>query len=162
MSRKTKSKAVSADGWHHRSDAISSIAILFGIFLGRFFWWIDGVMGIVVSIFILYTAYKIIKESSHSILGEKPSGDLVKELVRITNDAACYNVHPHHIHIHNYINHKELTLHIYLPDNMSIHDSHTITNAIEKALLDQMEIVATIHVEPISIMPFDDDKLVDL
>jgi cation diffusion facilitator family transporter len=158
VGRKTESKAVSADGWHHRSDAISSVAILIGIFVGRFYWWIDGVMGIVVSIFILYTAYKIIKESSHSILGEKPSRNLVKQLVKITNGAVNYNVHPHHIHIHNYINHKELTLHIYLPDNMSISDSHKVTNAIEKALLDNMEIVATIHVEPISIMPFDDDK----
>jgi cation diffusion facilitator family transporter len=158
ISRKTKSRAVAADGWHHRSDAISSLAILIGIFAGRYFWWIDGAMGIVVSLFILYTAYKIISESSHTILGEKPTPDLVQELVEITNNAAKYNVYPHHIHIHNYINHKELTLHIYLPDGMSISESHKVTNSIEKALFDMKEIEATIHVEPISIMPYDNDK----
>lgn len=158
IARQTKSQAVNADGWHHRSDAISSIAILIGIILGRFYWWIDGIMGIVVSLFILYTAYKIIKNSSHTILGEIPSSKLKSDLVKITNEAAGKNVHPHHFHIHNYVNHKELTLHIYLPDGMTIEESHRITNSIEEALSNKLDVETTIHVEPISIMPFDDDK----
>ena len=48
IGRKTNSRVVSADGWHHRSDAISSIVILVGIFIGRYFWWADGVLGILV------------------------------------------------------------------------------------------------------------------
>ncbi len=158
IARQTKSLAVNADGWHHRSDAISSIAILIGIILGRFYWWIDGIMGIIVSIFILYTAYKIIKNSSHTILGEIPTSKLKSDLVKITNHAAGKDVHPHHFHIHNYVNHKELTLHIYLPDGMTIEESHQITNSIEEALSKELEVETTIHVEPISIMPYDNDK----
>ena len=40
--RKIKSPILKADGWHHRSDAISSILILIGIFIGKYFWWVDG------------------------------------------------------------------------------------------------------------------------
>ncbi|MFP4556005.1 MAG: cation diffusion facilitator family transporter [Bacteroidales bacterium] len=158
ISRKTGSRAVSADGWHHRSDAISSMAILIGIILGRYLWWMDGIMGIVVSIFILYTAYKIIRSSSHSILGEKPSVNLVQRIVNISNQAAERNVFSHHVHVHNYVNHKETTIHIYLPNTMSIEEAHELTNRIEKAIFKELEIVATIHIEPISLMPFDNDK----
>ena len=152
IGRKTKSQAVKADGWHHRSDSISSIAILLGIFLGRFFWWVDGAMGIVVSLFILYTAYKIIKSASHTILGQKPSNQLIDDISRIANKAAGYDVHSHHIHIHDYINHKELTLHIYLPNDMPISDSYKITSAIERDLARKLNLGATIHCEPIEIM----------
>ncbi|MFA5648244.1 MAG: cation diffusion facilitator family transporter [Bacteroidales bacterium] len=152
IARKTQSLAVKADGWHHRSDSISSVAVLVGIILGRFFWWIDGVMGIIVSLFILYTAYKIIKSSSHTILGQKPSTELMDDISRIANRAAKCNVYSHHIHLHDYVNHKELTLHIYLPNSMPISESHTITSAIEKELAHELNVVATIHVEPIAIM----------
>ena len=160
IGRKTNSRVVSADGWHHRSDAISSIVILVGIFIGRYFWWADGVLGIIVSLFILYTAYKIIKESSHTILGEKPEPELVAKLVSIINAAAGSNVFPHHFHIHNYVNHKELTFHIYLPDNYTISKAHEITNAIESSIAEEMEITSTIHVEPHEHMAIDDDEIV--
>jgi cation diffusion facilitator family transporter len=160
IGRKTSSQAVKADGWHHRSDAISSVAILVGIALGRFFWWVDGVMGIIVSLFILYTAYKIIRSSSHTILGEKPSKKLVDDVKRLANRAAEREVHSHHIHLHNYIHHKELTIHIYLPNEMTISESHRITNAIENTLSTELDVETTIHVEPIEIKPFDNDKFV--
>lgn len=158
IAKKANSEVVRADGWHHRSDAFSSVVILIGIFISGYFWWIDGVMGIIVSGFILYTAIQIIKSSSHTILGEKPSAELEREIASITNEAAGVNVHPHHFHIHNYIKHKELTMHIYLPNSMSIEKSHELTNSIEEAIIQELDIVATIHVEPISIMPFDNDK----
>ena len=43
IARETGARSVRADAWHHRSDAISSVVILAGIFLGRHLWWIDGV-----------------------------------------------------------------------------------------------------------------------
>ncbi len=158
IARKTKSSSVHADGWHHRSDALSSVIILVGIFLGRFYWWIDGVLGIIVAILILYTAVMIIKNSSHTILGEKPTPELKKTINDLCHEAASINVYAHHLHIHNYINHKELTFHIYLPDSMSISEAHDITTDIEQKIETTLEIDATIHVEPISLIPIDNDK----
>jgi cation diffusion facilitator family transporter len=43
IGKRTNSKSMIADGWHPRSDAISSLVILVGIFIGRYYWWIDGV-----------------------------------------------------------------------------------------------------------------------
>ena len=46
--KKINSSVLYADAWHHRSDAIASALILVGIILAPYFWWIDGVLGIIV------------------------------------------------------------------------------------------------------------------
>lgn len=159
IARIANSRVVAADGWHHRSDAISSAIILVGILLGRKIWWMDGVLGIIVALLILYTAFTIIKDASNTIAGKKPSPKLLQSLVELINEAAGTNVFPHHFHLHDYINHKELTLHIYLPDHVTIQEAHLITNLIEDRIKEEMDITATIHVEPHAHMPIDNDKL---
>jgi cation diffusion facilitator family transporter len=56
VGKKTGSRSLKADAWHHRSDAISSVVILVGIFLNKYIWWIDGAMGILVTLLILHAA----------------------------------------------------------------------------------------------------------
>ncbi len=82
--RKTGSRALRADAWHHRSDAISSAIILAGLLFGRRFWWLDGVLGIIVALLILYTTFDILRDAVNKLLGEKPDARLetrIRELV---------------------------------------------------------------------------------
>ncbi|MBN2078632.1 MAG: cation transporter, partial [Spirochaetes bacterium] len=76
MGKKTNAQSLIADGWHHRSDAISSLVILAGIFAGRYLWWIDAAMGIAVSLVILYAAWGILKRAASSLIGEEADPDL--------------------------------------------------------------------------------------
>jgi len=146
--KKTGAKSVKADGWHHRSDAISSLLILIGIFLGTRYWWVDGVMGIMVSLALFYAAYDIIKDSTNSIMGEKPGKKLVQSLKEIPIKVIGYDVELHHVHIHNYGDHTELTCHIKLPPDMTLNHAHDIASKIEKAIYEETGITATIHMEP--------------
>jgi cation diffusion facilitator family transporter len=148
-SRQTGSQVLKADGWHHRSDAISSLVILVGIFLGKYFWWIDGVLGILIAVLILYAAYDILKEGINPLLGEHPDEELVSRINEIADRFAPSAVEAHHIHFHRYGLHRELTFHIYLDGTMSLNNSHDIADAIETAIRDELDIEATIHVEPI-------------
>jgi len=146
--RKTKMQSVKADGWHHRSDAISSVVVLVGIILGRFYWWMDGVLGIVVAILIFHAAYTIIRSSGSSIMGEKPDEKFIDEIKAVCNESAGFNIHPHHFHLHNYVYHKELTFHIQLKGNLTIAHGHEIANRIECEILNKFGVETTIHVEP--------------
>ena len=56
--KKLDSKSLLADGWHHRSDALSSIIVLAGIFLGRQLWWMDGALGIIAVSYTHLDVYK--------------------------------------------------------------------------------------------------------
>jgi len=147
--RKTGSPILKADGWHHRSDAISSIIILVGIFLNPYFWWIDGVLGIIVSLLIAYSAYEIIKESALPLLGKKPESDLMKKITSIIAKTHEEPISAHHFHIHDYGNHAELTFHINLPSEITLYEAHTKATQIEKAIKEELNIDSTIHMEPI-------------
>ncbi|MBL7111321.1 MAG: cation transporter [Bacteroidales bacterium] len=150
-SRKTGSKALRADGWHHRSDAISSVLVLIGIFLDDFFWWIDGVLGILISLLLVYAMFEILKDSISRILGEKPDNELVAKIREICQRCSGILLYPHHFHIHRYGDHSELTLHINLPKDLSLEQAHNIATEIEEAIREELDMETTIHMEPLSV-----------
>jgi len=149
IGRKTGNSSVKADGWHHRSDALSSVVVLIGILFAKQFWWIDSVLGVVIALMLFYAAVVILKEAITKILGEEPSSELIGE---ITNEVkSIYNddLHIHHFHMHNYISHKELTFHIKLKKDLTIRKGHEIADEIEKIINNKFDMTATIHVEPL-------------
>lgn len=151
IGRLTGNAAVKADGWHHRSDALSSVVVLAGLLLSPYFWWIDGALGIVVSLMLFYAAYGIIRETAGKILGEKPSEELidrVEQIVRAEMGTGCF---PHHYHIHNYGNHTEFTLHIKVPGEITVREAHTGATAVEKRMKTELQMDVTIHIEPLSM-----------
>ena len=150
LGRKTGNTAIKADGWHHRTDALSSVIILIGIFFKDQFWWIDSALGIIVSLMLFYAAYTILKESIDKILGESPSAELVEKVEAIINKLQPGELHPHHYHIHNYVAHKELSFHIKLDGHMSIGEGHEIASNIEKKIYEELGISATIHIDPVT------------
>ena len=149
LARKTGNESVRADGWHHRTDALSSIIVLAGILFAGHFWWIDSVLGFIIALMIFYATVKILKDAINKMLGEKPSQEfidsLTHEIIKFYDD----DLQLHHLHLHNYITHKELTLHIRLNKDLSIENGHEIASAIEKLIMDKYHISSTIHVEPI-------------
>jgi cation diffusion facilitator family transporter len=149
VGRKANSPALKADGWHHRSDAISSIIILIGIFLGKYFWWIDGLLGILVAVLIFYAAFTILRDSISPILGTSPDADLVKKLKQICADIGGPEIDAHHFHLHDYGFHAELTFHIYLPNQMRLENVHYIATEIEDKIREEFELEATVHVDPL-------------
>ncbi len=148
-SRKTGNPSLKADGWHHRSDAISSLIILIGIFAGSYYWWIDGVLGLIVSLLLFYAAYEIIKEGTDPLLGEEPNKNLLKDIKSIANEVSGMDIHLHHLHMHRYGVHIELTMHIKLPKDTTLESAHKIADDIEIEISKKLNLEATIHMEPI-------------
>ncbi len=146
--RKTGNMAIKADAWHHRTDALSSVVVLVGILLKDYFWWIDSVLGFIISLMLFYAVYEIVKESIEKLLGEKPSDKLVSDIKEIVRDVGGSHLKPHHFHIHNYVKHKELTFHIKMNSDLSIKQGHDMATTIEKQIREQLYIETTIHVEP--------------
>ena len=146
--KKIDSQALIADGWHHRSDAIASGLIVVGALVGAHLWWIDGVMGIAVSALILYATYGIFKGAVSSIFGEKPDPTIeakIRNLVQnIAPSASCI----HHVHVHRYGDHVELTLHCKLPSEMNLKEAHDLVTTMEEAIRKELKVEPTIHVEP--------------
>ncbi len=147
LGKNINSQSLIADGWHHRSDAIASMMILVGMFVD--FWWIDSIMGILVSLIIFYTTYKILKESISILIGEEPSETFKADIIEIVTRSISHDVSLHHLHSHIYGDSKELTFHIKLPADMKLEEAHKIAEKLEKEIKNEMDIDTTIHIEPI-------------
>jgi len=152
IGRKTNNPVVTADGWHSRSDALSSVVVLIGIVVARFFpnlWWMDSVLGIFCALAIFYAAFEIMRESITRMLGEEPDAEFIEALDNEVSKIYENDLKIHHLHLHNYISHKELSLHIRLDGGMTVEDGHNIASAIEKMIKEKFDMDATIHVEPL-------------
>lgn len=151
IARKTGNAAVKADGWHHRSDALSSLMVLAGLFLSPYFWWIDSVLGMLISFMLFYAAYGIIREAVNKILGEEPSEEVIGKVEQIVKAEMGNVAYPHHYHIHHYGDHIEFTFHIKVPGEENVEEAHRKATLIEMQIKTELKIDATIHIEPLKM-----------
>ncbi len=145
--KKLDSLALKADAWHHRSDAISSLVILAGIALQKYAWWIDGALGIVVSVLIIYTAWEIVQKAIDVILGKKPDGKLITEVRNIVNETAGFDALSHHFHLHTYGDHEELTFHVVMPGDWTLEKVHKCIHEMRNAIRKKLGVEPTIQVD---------------
>jgi cation diffusion facilitator family transporter len=148
IAKKTGNTSIKADAWHHRSDALSSVIVLAGIFLRDYFWWIDGALGLAISALLFYAVFDIMREAIKKLLGEQASDELIEKVKIVTCKTAGFDVEAHHFHVHNYGSHNELTFHIILDSEMNIKKAHDLADKIEGELREDLGIEATIHVDP--------------
>lgn len=149
IGKKTGSSALEADGWHHRSDALSSVLVLVGILVSGSFWWVDGVMGVLISVFIGYVAVQVLNGAISALLGKNPEEDVLSRVQVICNEAAGMQVYAHHIHWHDYGGHKEMVFHIRLPAKWTLREVHDLVDILEEAVESELKATTTIHVDPL-------------
>jgi cation diffusion facilitator family transporter len=154
LGKKYKNAVITADGWHHRSDSLSSVVVLAGIVVTQFtsnLWWMDSVLGAFCAFAIFYVSYKIMAESITKLLGEAPDQNFIDELKAEVSKVYDKELHLHHIHLHNYITHRELTLHMRLDQDLTIEVGHKIATDVENMIKERFHMETTIHVEPSKI-----------
>lgn len=150
--KEIKSPALIANAWHHRSDSLSSIpvALAIGIAIYKPSWsFIDSVATIVVSGFILETAWEIsspaFKELSDG--GAKP--ELLKQIEEIVlNVEGVKSIHK--LRTRYYGSGLYVDLHVQVDGNMTVTECHNITGKAKHRLFEaNSDIVdVLIHVEP--------------
>lgn len=148
--KKTNSSILKADAWHHRTDALSSVVILVGLAVGKYFWWTDAVLGFIVAIMIAYASYEILAKEITALLGESPSDEHLRAICETAQQNCKHPLHLHHIHVHKYGQHTEMSCHIKLPAGMSLEEAHEICTKIETVIHNKFGYISTIHPEPIT------------
>ncbi len=82
--KQTNSSSLKADAWHHRSDAITSVAAFIGIsialFFGKGYEAADDWAALFAAFFILYNSYLIFRPALGEIMDENFYDDLIKEI----------------------------------------------------------------------------------
>lgn len=150
LGKRINSASLKADAWNHRSDAIATTLVVVAFIFFRFgVYRLDGILGMAVSVLIAYTGISIILESSSALMGQATNPDLVKKITSVAGSFDCVK-DVHHIHVHDYGDKFEITLHIRLEDTMHLNDVHSHVSEIERAI---REIIpgaeVTVHAEPV-------------
>lgn len=150
LGRKISSTAMLATAKDSRNDVIATIATIISLVASLFTDLpVDGVMGIIVSVFVLKAGLEIIMETVDELLGKPADPETVKEITRLV----CCDDRIQGIH--------DLIIHSYGPGNMigSCHAevrsdedfmvAHDLIDRIERDIHKQLKIAMTIHMDPI-------------
>lgn len=144
------SPALKADAWHHRSDALSSIAAFVGIggsMLG--FKVLDPLASVVVALFVAKVGLDILKNSVNELMDvsiDEEQENEIKLLVSRTDGVK--NLGELRTRKHGAMAYVDLT--ICVEGNLTVAKGHDIAHDLEKGIINSMEFVKgiTVHVEP--------------
>ena len=146
------SAAIKGTAYDSISDSISTLAVLVSAFVAKYARIsIDGYVSLLVSLFILITGYKAIKEIIDLLLGQKPDPDFVKQIEEF---AMKYETIEgiHDIMVHDYgPGRKIMSFHAEVPANSDICRAHDIIDQMEQDILEKFQCITTIHLDPIVV-----------
>ena len=155
---KIRSAAMEATASDSLSDAAATSAVLLAMLIGR---WtglaVDGYVGLVVALFILFSAYKAAKETLSPLLGQAPDPELVQHIRDIVEEHDTV-VGIHDLVVHDYGPGRQMvSLHAEVPASGDILQLHDVIDNIERELHEKLHVQAVIHMDPIVT----DDETVD-
>ena len=154
------SPALEANAWHHRSDALSSLATLVGIggaiLLGDRWTVLDPVASILVTLFIVRVAWKLLKECFGDLLEASLPEEVEKEILDVISSFPDVS-DPHNLRTRRIGSRYAIEFHIRMDGDIPLVKAHSRAHDIEKLLKekfgDNTHIV--VHVEPVKSIPKD-------
>lgn len=151
--KRTDSPAIKADRLHYQTDLLMNIAILISLTLSLLeFIWADAVFAIIIALYILLSAAKMLFEAVQLLLDIALPNEEVKRIENIIlSDKRVLGFHDLRTRRSGAI--RFIQLHLELDDHLSFLDAHDITDALEKRLKQAFPVVdIVIHHEPTSVV----------
>lgn len=150
IANKINSPSLKADAWHHRSDALSSIAAFIGIggaMLG--FKALDPIASIVVALFVAKVGFDILKDSTNELMDYSIDDEQEEQIRKIAEKTeGVINLGELRTRKHGAMAYVDLT--ICVNKDLTVLEGHEIAHKIEKYIINEMKFVKgiTVHVEP--------------
>ena len=160
LGSKISSATIKAARTDSRNDVVATTVVLLSVFISKLTGYeVDGYVGILVALFVLYSGYDILRDILNPILGEMPDGEFISS---IENKIISYDgiVNIHDLVVHNYgPNRYFATVHAEVNAKEDILKSHDLIDNIERELARELNINLVIHLDPIIT---DDEEINEL
>ena len=148
-----ESSAVRSDAWHHRSDAITSLAAAIGITVallgGRGYEMADDVAAIVAAAIIAWNGWRLARPAVNELMDRAPSREMVEHIRRIAETApgveAVEKCLVRKMGYHYYVD-----MHVEVDPQMTVQRSHEIAHEVKDRIRSQIDPVrdVLVHIEP--------------
>jgi cation diffusion facilitator family transporter len=134
VGRKLNSQILIADAYHHRSDVLSSIAVLVGLVLQRLgFRYGDALAGLVVAVLLVKVSLEIILENVGYLTGRAPPFEICEEIKKralsVPNVLGVHDLRAHYVG-----NKLHVELHIEVPPELSLKEAHDVSEEVKKRI----------------------------
>lgn len=160
VGRRIESTAVDAAGTDSLMDCIATGIVLITMLVYMLYDInIDGIAGILVASFIMYTGWETLKDTLQPLIGDAPDSDLVTDIKQLVL-AAPEILGIHDLIIHNYGPGRcYASVHAEMPANLDLLTAHDCIDRLERQLRAKMHISVTIHIDPVTVDCPEYDKL---
>ena len=153
IGKKYNNLLVDANSKDHRNDVVITTFNLIAAFASLYgFYLLDGIVGIGISLWIIYTGFKIFQESYDVLMDKSISIETKDKVLKIVDEhSEVYKIQ--HFNATPVGYRFQVSFSIFVDGNLSTFDSHEIANHLEKEIGEKVpEIYLTvIHVNPIDI-----------
>lgn len=153
VGKRIDSSSITANAWHHRTDAFSSIGTMIGIagaiVLGEKWAILDPIAAIIVSLFIFKVAYEVLIPSLNELVEKSLSNDERLKVESILKD--CPDIMAFHQLRMRKVGPKiVIECHILVDKALNIKEAHDISTEVEMKITSLFKgpLIVTIHIEP--------------
>lgn len=150
LGNKIQSATMKATAMDSLSDCIATTAVLLSIAIGYFTdLQVDGIAGLIVSIFIFIAGINAMKDTVQPLLGQAPDAEFVKGIERVVmSHSAIIGIHD--MMVHDYGPGRVMvSLHAEIPVEMDFMEAHDIIDDIEMDIKNEFQCDITIHMDPV-------------
>jgi cation diffusion facilitator family transporter len=150
LGKRVDSHAILANAFHQTIEAVMSLTVIAGLVAGHYFHKpeVDGYIGILVSLWLLYMGYTHGREAIVPLLGKAPSRDLIQK-IRETAKSVEGVEDVHEIIVHDYGTMYTISLHLEIPEKFGPIEIHDITERCEAKLRVTFRGETTAHSDPL-------------
>ena len=152
VGKKIKSAAMSATAADSLSDTAATSAVLLAMVIGKLTnVQLDGWVGLVVALFILWSAVQAARDTISPLLGQAPDPMLVNEIESLVM------AHDTVVGIHDLVVHDYgpgrciISLHAEVPADEQVLELHDVIDNIEEELAQKLHCEAVIHMDPVVV-----------
>ncbi|NJE25630.1 cation transporter [Thermococcus sp. MV5] len=148
VGKKLGNQIVIVDAYHHRSDALSSVVVLVGLFLQKFgISYGDSIAGIIVAFFIAKVAFEIVVKNINHLTGVSPPEDIYRRIVeKVMSVEGVKGMHDLRAHYVGPRLHVEV--HIEVLPELTLKEAHDISEEVKKRIEEVEEVeTAFIHID---------------
>lgn len=159
INKTVNSETLSAVVKDSRSDCIATSFVLSSVLVEHFTGFhIDGIGGVVVAVFIIYTGLSAMKETLYPLLGRPADDEYMSDITELVlKDQRIMGIHD--LIVHDYGPGRiYVYLHAELPSSYTMIDAHKIIDAAERRVEESLGCKVSIHVDPVIIDDSETDK----
>jgi len=152
LAKKIDSQTLQASGKDSLNDVFITITVLLSALVEYISGWhIDGFVGFVLALYIIYTGIKMIKDFIDELLGSRPSDYEIQVMeARLANYPSILGYHD--LLVHNYgPQSKFASVHIEVDASWPLTDAHQMIDMIEKDFKENLDVELVCHLDPVAI-----------